>query len=131
MKKRITFLMVILCILSLTGCKGPFTETDYAAVMPEEKPNVQYFFSAKVTEVQAEYLLLEVFDTGNTNLSENETVEVSTDVVSAGGCPEFVAGEYARVVMARNTDENTVNRLERLEALAIYKTDETGMVTAD
>lgn len=40
-------------------------------------------------------------------------------------------GEYARVVMAKNTDDNTINRLERLEALAIYKTDETGMVTAD
>ena len=127
MKKVIT-VMVLLCVLGLLGCGGQEVRQEE---LQQGDYNVQYFFSAKVTEVQAEYLVLEVFDTGNTNLSENETVEVSTDVVSAGGCPEFAAGEYARVVMARNTDENTVNRLERLEALAIYKTDETGLVTAD
>ena len=33
MKKRITFLMIILGILSLAGCIGPFTETDYAAAI--------------------------------------------------------------------------------------------------
>lgn len=124
MKKMITVILLLMCILGLIGCsqQDELRQGDY---------NVQYFFSAKVVEAHEEYLVLEVFDTGNTHLSENEIVEVSTDVVSAGGCPEFVVGEYARVVMARNTDDNTVNRLERLEALAIYKTDETGMVTAD
>ena len=49
-------------------------------------------------------------------------------MVSADGCPKFVADECARVVMAWNTGDNPPGRLE---ALAIYKTDETGMVTAD
>ncbi len=84
--------------------------------------NMQYFFDAKVIETHEEYLLLEVIDTGNTNLSEGAKVEVSTDVAAAG-CPEFVADEFARVLMARNKDDNSPGRLE---ALSIYKIDETG-----
>ena len=52
---------------------------------------------------------------------------MSTEVMAAG-CPEFVVDEYARVLMARNTEDNPT---ERLEALSIYKTDETGMIIAD
>lgn len=85
--------------------------------------NTQYFFSGKVVTVDKAYLILEVFDTGNSNLSEGAKVEVSTDVVSVKGCPDFVVGEYARVLMTRNTADNPPGRLE---ALSIYKTDETG-----
>lgn len=84
--------------------------------------NTQYFFSGKVVTVDDAYLILEVFDTGNSNLSEGAKVEVSTDVVSVKGCPYFVVGEYARVLMARNTADNPPGRLE---ALAIYEVDET------
>ena len=94
----------------------------------QQEPGVQYFFTARVIEAHEEYLLLEVFDTGNSNYSEGAKVEVSTDVVSAAGCPEFVAGECARVVMARDKDDYSPGRLE---ALSIYKTDETGKVIAD
>ena len=90
--------------------------------------NMQSFFTAKVIEAHEEYLLLEVFDTGNTDFSEGAKVEVSTDVVAADGCPEFVAGECAKVIMARNKDNDPPGRLD---ALSIYKTDETGKVTAD
>ena len=90
--------------------------------------NRQSFFTAKVIEAHEEYLLLEVFDTGNTDFSEGATVEVSTDVTAANGCPEFVADECARVIMARNKDNDPPGRLD---ALSIYKTDETGKVVAD
>jgi len=85
--------------------------------------NTQYFFSGKVVTVDEAYLILEVFDTGNSNLSEGAKVEVSTDVVSVKGCPEFTVGEYARVLMARNTEDNPPGRLE---ALSIYEVDENG-----
>lgn len=52
---------------------------------------------------------------------------MSTEVMAAG-CPEFVVDEYARVLMARNTEDNPT---ERLEVLSIYKTDKTGMKIAD
>lgn len=88
--------------------------------------NKQSFFAEKVIEAHEEYLILEVFDTGNSNFSEGAKVEVSTDV-EAAGCPEFVADECAKVLMARNKGDNPPGRLE---ALSIYKTDETGKVIA-
>lgn len=103
---------VLVYMLSLVGCNQ----------------KTQYYFSAKVIEVDEAYLLLEIFDAGNSNLSEGAKIEVSTDTVSANGCPEFVVGEYARVLLARNTGDNPPGRFE---ALSIYKTDETGEVTAD
>lgn len=121
MRKYIAFVLALVYVLGLVGCgqKEDLKGGDYA---------MQYFFCAKVVEVHEEYLLLEVFDTGNTNISEGDTVEVSTDVVSADGCPEFVVDEFARVLMGRNTDSNSTGRLE---ALSIYKTDETGKRIAD
>ena len=121
MKKVIVFVLALVCVLGLVGCnqKEDSQQGDI---------NMQYFFTAKVIEANEEYLLLEVFDIGNTNLSDGTTVEVSTEVVAAAGCPAFVVDECARVLLARNTDENPT---ARLEALSIYKTDETGKVIAD
>ena len=121
MKKLIALVLTLVCVLGLVSC----SKTNE---LQQGDNNMQYFFSAKVIEVDEAYLLLEVFDTGNSNLSEGAKIEVSTDTVSADGCPEFVIGEYARVRMARNTDNNPPRRLE---AFSICKTDETGKVTAD
>lgn len=121
MKKMITLVLALACVLGPVGCGQ---QED----LQQGDNNMQYFFTAKVIENHEEYLLLEVFDTGNSDLSEGAAVEVSTDVVSADGCPELVADEYARVLMATNTDDDPPGRLE---ALSIYKTDETGMKIAN
>lgn len=121
MRKYIVLVLALVCVLGLISCgqEESLRQGDYA---------MEYFFAAKVVEVHEEYLLLEVFDTGNTKLSEGATVEVSTDVTSVYDCPEFVADEFARVIMERNADDNSS---ERLVALFIYKTDETGKNIAD
>lgn len=85
MKKVTILLLSLFCVFGLLGCGIQHPQ--------EEDINVQYFFSGKVLEVEEEYLKLEVFYTGNTNLSEESIVEVSTDVVVAAGCPQFVSGE--------------------------------------
>ena len=121
MKKLIALVLALVCVLGLVGC-------NQKEDLQQGDNNVQYFFTAKVVEVHEDYLLLEVFDIGNTNLSDGATVEVSTEVVAAAGCPVFVVDECARVLLARNTDNNPTSRLE---ALSIYKTDETGKVIAD
>lgn len=121
MKKLIALILSLTFILTLVGCSQ-------AEEKQQGDPGMQYFFSGKVIEVTEEYLLIEVNDTGNTNLSDGTKVEVSTEVISADGCPDFVVDEYARVLMARNTDDNSPGRLE---ALSIYKTDETGMKVAE
>ena len=120
MKKLIALVLALVSVLSLVGC-------NQNEDLQQGDKKMQYFFTAKVVEVHEEYLLLEVFDIGNTNLSDRATVEVSTEVVAAAGCPEFVVDECARVLLARNTDDTTT----RLEAISIYKTDETGKVIAD
>lgn len=112
-EKMIILIMTFICVLGLVGCSR------------FQREGIQYFFSANVIEVHEEYLVLEVFDTGNSNTSEGAIFEVSTDVVSAAGCPEFVVEEYARVVMARDIEDDTTGRLK---ALAIYKMDENGEV---
>lgn len=121
MKKLITLILAAICASSLIGCSRQ-------EGLQQGDHNAQYFFTAKVIEVHEEYLLLEVFDTGNSNLSDGAVVEVSTDVVAASGCPAFVADEWARVLMAWNADDTPS---QRLAALSIYKTDETGMIIAD
>lgn len=110
MKKLVALVITLVFVLGLVGCN---------------RGGMQYYFSAKVIEIHDEYLLLEVFDIGNSNTSEGAIFEVSTDVVSTAGCPEFVVDEYARVVMARNVEDDAT---DRLKALAIYQMDENGKV---
>lgn len=117
MKRWIVLILVIACT-ALSGC-GQSEPEDL-----QQGENMQYFFSGEVTKVEDEYLLIEVNDIGNSNLSDGDSVEVSTDVVAADGCPEFTVGEYARVLLARNIENAAV----RLDALSVYKIDETGAV---
>ena len=89
---------------------------------------VQYYFTAKVVEVHKDHLLLNVSDAGNSKLLKDAVVKVSTDVVAAGGCPEFKPNEYARVVLSNNAE---INQQKLIEALSIYKMDENDNVIAD
>lgn len=114
MKKYIVFALTITFIFCLFGCGRQEQQGDN---------NMQYFFSGKIIAVDEAYLILEVSDIGNSNLSEGAKVEVSTEVVAAKGCPAFNVDEYARVLLARNPEDNPPGRLE---ALDIYKLDENG-----
>ena len=117
MKRWIVLFLVMVCT-ALAGC-GQSESEDL-----QQGENMQYFFSGEVIEAEDEYLRIEVNDIGNSNLLEGDTVEVSTDVVAADGCPEFTVGEYARVLLARNIEDSTI----RLDALSVYKIDETGAI---
>ena len=119
MKRIAAVMLALLCLLELAGCRQEQKQGD---------TGMQYFFSGKVTEVEENYLHIQVNDVGNTELSDGAEVEVSTDVVSARGCSEFSSGEYAKVLMARNAEGEPE---DRLEALSVYKVDETGAIMAD
>ena len=75
------------------------------------------------------YLLVEVTDKGNSSFSVGTSVEVSTTVTSADGCPKFVADEYARIEFNGVVLEKYPPALG--EIFKIYKTDATGLSIAD
>lgn len=51
-------------------------------------------FAGEIISVEEDYLLIEVNDSGNSNLSDGCTVEVSTKVTGADDCPDFSKGHY-------------------------------------
>ena len=111
MKRWVMIVLAVVCT-ALTGCERTASEVE----------NTQYVFSGEVIEAEEEYLRIEVHDAGNSSLSKGTVIEVSTDVVAADGCPEFMAGEYARVLLAYDAEDPVL----RLEALSISKVDATG-----
>lgn len=111
MKHWVMILLAVVCT-ALTGCERSASEVE----------NTQYVFSGEVIEAEEEYLRIEVNDAGNSSLSNGTVIEVSTDVVAAEGCPEFMAGEYARVLLAYDAEDPAL----RLEALSVSKVDATG-----
>lgn len=111
MKRWVMIILAVVCT-ALTGCERSASEVE----------NTQYVFSGEVIEAEEEYLRIEVHDAGNSSLSNGTVIEVSTDVVAADGCPEFMAGEYARVLLAYDAEDPAL----RLEALSVSKVDATG-----
>ena len=111
MKRWVMIVLAVVCT-ALTGCERSASEVE----------NTQYVFSGEVIEAEEEYLRIEVHDAGNSSLSKGTVIEVSTDVVAADGGPEFMAGEYARVLLAYDAEDPVL----RLEALSISKVDATG-----
>ncbi len=111
MKRWVMIVLDVVCT-ALTGCERSASEVE----------NTQYVFSGEVIEAEEEYLRIEVHDAGNSSLSKGTVIEVSTDVVAADGCPEFMAGEYARVLLAYDAEDPAL----RLEALSVSKVDATG-----
>lgn len=111
MKRWVMIVLAVVCTV-LTGCERSASEVE----------NTQYVFSGEVIEAEEEYLRIEVNDAGNSSLSKGTVIEVSTDVVAADGCPEFMAGEYARVLLAYDAEDPAL----RLEALSVSKVDATG-----
>ena len=80
----------------------------------------EVFFTEKVIEVNDTYLLVEVNDSGNSGISVGAEVDVTTNIE---GCPDFEAGEYARVVFNGEVMEKDPAALGKV--FAIYKHDTT------
>ncbi len=114
MKKLIAVVLALICVFVSVGCNN-------------EKG--QSYFTGKVKEVNANYLLVEITDSGNSGISVGANVIVSTEVVSADGCPDFVADEHARVVFNGEVMEKDPASLGTV--FALYKIDETGNVTTE
>ena len=114
MKKSVSVILALLMAAALVSCKQEFQQGDAP---------MQYFFSGEIISAEEDYLLIEVNDTGNSNLPDGCTVEVSTKITGTDECPDFSVGEYAKVLLAQSVKDDPPGRLE---ALSIYEGDETG-----
>ena len=114
MKKSVSVILALLMAAALVSCKQEIQQGDAP---------MQYFFSGEIISVEEDYLLIEVNDTGNSNLPDGCTVEVSTKITGTDACPDFSVGEYAKVLLAQSVKDDPPGRLE---ALSIYEVDETG-----
>lgn len=114
MKKSVSVVLPLLMAMGLVSCKQEFQQGDVP---------MQYFFSGKIISAEEDYLLIEVNDTGNSNLPDGCAVEVSSKIAGADECPDFSVGEYAKVLLAQSVKDDPPGRLE---ALSIYEVEETG-----
>ena len=103
MKRWLSILAVLGCIVALSGCKN---EAEQA------------YFNAKVLEVNKEYVDVRCIEAFNSGISVDEEFSVTKDVVSAGGAPELNVDDNIRVVF--NGDVMESDPLQIGTVYAIY-----------
>ena len=111
MKRWLSILVVLGCIVALSGCKN---EAEQA------------YFNAKVLEVNKEYVDVRCIEAFNSGISVDEEFSVTKDVVSAEGVPELNVDDNIRVVF--NGDVMESDPLQIGTVYAIYLLDENGEV---
>ena len=113
MKRWLSILAVLGCIVALSGCKN-------------ENGEKQAYFNAKVLEVNKEYVDVRCIEAFNSGISVDEEFSVTKDVVSAGWVPELNVDDNIRVVF--NGDVMESDPLQIGTVYAIYLLDENGEV---
>lgn len=113
MKRWLSILAVLGCIVALSGCKNG-------------NEAGQAYFNARVLEVNKEYVDVRCIEAFNSGISVDEEFSVTKDVVSAGGAPELNVDDNIRVVF--NGDVMESDPLQIGTVYAIYLLDENGEV---
>ena len=111
MKRWLSILTVLGCIVALSGCKN---EAEQA------------YFNAKVLEVNKEYVDVRCIEAFNSGISVDEEFSVTTDVVASKGTPEIKVDDNIRVVFNGEIMESYPLQLGTV--YAIYLLDENGDV---
>ena len=111
MKRWLSILAVLGCIVALSGCKNEAG---------------QAYFNAKVLEVNKGYIKVRCVETFNSGISVDEEFSVTTDVVSNSEVPELNVDDNIRVVFNGEIMESYPIQLGTI--YAIYLLDENGEV---
>lgn len=111
MKRLLSLLLVLVCMMSLFGCGN-------------EKGQVS--FNATVLELNDGSVKVKCTDAFNSGISVHEEFSVSTDVVAANGAPEMVVGDHIRVLFNGEIMES--DPLQLGTVFAIYLLGENGAV---
>lgn len=119
MKKMLSFVMVLACILTLSGCdKEPSKD-------PSDEKG-QTYFNATFLELNDDSVKVECTQSFNSGISVGEEVCVSTDVEATSGAPELAIGDDIRIVF--NGDVMESYPLQIGTVFAVYFLDENGEV---
>ena len=113
MKRWLSILAVLGCIVALSGCKN-------------ETEKRQAYFNAKLLEINKQYVDNRCIKAFNSGISVDEEFSVTKDVVSAEGVPELNVDDNIRVVF--NGDVMESDPLQIGTVYAIYLLDENGEV---
>lgn len=117
MKKILSLVMVLACVLILTACNNEPNED-----LSDE--NGQQYFNATVLEINDGLVKVECTEPFNSSISVGEEISVPTDVVAASGAPELSINDDIRVVFNGSTIETDPLRIGIV--FAIYLLDADG-----
>lgn len=121
MKKKITIILSILCILSLMGC-GKKTKLE------SETPSQDYF-NAVVLEVNDDMILAECTSCESGAISVGNEVSVNMDTISSEEVPILNVGDTIRVVYIGEVMETDPAKLENV--ISIFWIDENGEIVTE
>ena len=118
MKKMLSFVMVLACILTWIACSREPNE-DLSDVNGR-----QAYFNATVLELSNGSVKVECTEPFDSGILIGEELSVSTDVVAASGAPELAIDDDIRVVFDGDVMES--DPLQIGTVFAIYLLDENG-----
>lgn len=118
MKKMLSFVMALACILTLIGCSREPNED------LSDANGRQAYFNATVLELSNGSVKVECTEPFDSGILIGEELSVSTDVVAASGAPELAIDDDIRVVFDGDVMES--DPLQIGTVFAIYLLDENG-----
>lgn len=118
MKKMLSFVMVLACILTWIGCSREPNED------LSDANGRQAYFNATVLELSNGAVKVECTEPFDSGILIGEELSVSTDVVAASGAPELAIGDDIRVVFDGDVMESYPLQIGTV--FAIYLLDENG-----
>lgn len=86
MKKRMSILLILICVFALGGCKEQAREGGVDILNP--------YFTGKVLEKMDGSCLVEVTDAGNGNIAVGQQVMVHMNVPN---CPDYAVGDLLTI----------------------------------
>ena len=118
MKKMLSFVMALACILTLIGCSREPNED------LSDANRRQAYFNATVLELSNGSVKVECTEPFDSGILIGEELSVSTDVVAASEAPELAIDDDIRVVFDGDVMES--DPLQIGTVFAIYLLDENG-----
>lgn len=112
MKKLISILLVLVCLVAICACQQKANEP-----LDTENP----YFTGKVIKIEERGCLMEVTNTGNGNFYVGEQIIVNTNIE---GCPNYKVGDHLRISFDGKVALSLPGQV--LNVYSVVKTDASG-----